>query len=147
MPTILLAQEDAESREMFSALILDFFPTAHVQKVASWPELEPALASPSPVSVLLADILWGEEERSAELLLLAEKFPEISFTVFGRYDLTGSLPAGYPIPLLAPDDELPLKLAESMENLSGTEHGAYRDRKSTRLNSSHEWISRMPSSA
>ena len=25
--------------------------------------------------------------------------------------------------------------------------GAYIDRKSTRLNSSHEWISRMPSSA
>ena len=125
MPTILLAQEDADSREMFSALILDFFPTAHVQKVASWSELEPALASPSPISVLLADILWEEEERSAELLLLAEKFPEISFTIFGRYDLTGSLPAGYPIPLLAPDDELPLKLAENMENLSGTEHGAY----------------------
>ena len=25
--------------------------------------------------------------------------------------------------------------------------GTYKDRKSTRLNSSHEWISRMPSSA
>ena len=125
MPTILLAQEDAESREMFSALILDFFPTALVQKVAAWPELEPALASLSPVSVLLADILWDEEERSSELLLLAEKFPEIPFAVFGRYDLTGSLPAGYPIPLLAPDDALPLKLAESMENLSGTEQDAY----------------------
>ena len=27
------------------------------------------------------------------------------------------------------------------------EHLEHRDRKSTRLNSSHEWISRMPSSA
>jgi len=125
VPTILLAQEDAESRKLFSALILDFFPTAHVQAVASWSELEPALASPSPVSVLLADILWEEEEHSAELLFLAEKFPETSFAVFGRYDLTGSLPVGYPIPLLAPDEHLPLRMAESMENLSGTEFGPY----------------------
>ena len=125
MPTILLAQEDAESRESFSALILDFFPTAQIQSVGAWADLEPVLAAPSPASVLLADILWGEEERSAELLLLAEKFPGVSFAVFGRYDLTGSLPPGYPIPLLAPDDQLPLRLAESMENLSGAEFGAY----------------------
>ena len=125
MPTILLAQEDAEFRKVFSALILDFFPTAHVQCVNLWTDLEPVLAAPSSASVLLADILWGQEDRSAELLLLAEKFPEVSFAVFGRYDLSGSLPAGYPIPLLAPDDQLPLRLAESMENLSGTEFGAY----------------------
>ena len=31
--------------------------------------------------------------------------------------------------------------------LSHAELNAIRDRKSTRLNSSHEWISRMPSSA
>ena len=30
---------------------------------------------------------------------------------------------------------------------TGTFNMAYSDRKSTRLNSSHEWISRMPSSA
>ena len=123
MPTILLAQEDAESRESFSALILDFFPTAKIQAVESWSELEPLLTTPA--SVLLADILWQEEDRSAELLLLAEKYPEVSFAVFGRYDLTGSLPAGYPIPLLSPDEQLPLRLAEIMENLSGSEIGAY----------------------
>ena len=125
MPTILLAQEDAESREMFSALILDFFPTANIQKIAAWPELDAALASPSPVSVLLADILWENEERSAELLLLAERFSKVSFALFGRYDLRGTLPPGYPIPLLNPDEELPLRLAEIMENLSGREFGPY----------------------
>ena len=31
--------------------------------------------------------------------------------------------------------------------LTGQENSSYEDRKSTRLNSSHEWISRMPSSA
>ena len=31
--------------------------------------------------------------------------------------------------------------------LSQIERGLRKDRKSTRLNSSHEWISRMPSSA
>lgn len=125
MPTILLAQEDPDSLASFSALILDFFPTANVQRLESWTEVESACHNPTPASVLLADILWGEEDRSAELLLLAEKFPEISFGVFGRYDLTGSLPAGYPIPLLAPDEQLPLRLAEIMENLSGRELGPY----------------------
>ena len=126
MPTILLAQEDAEARESFSALILDFFPTAKIQPVESWPELEPALAGPGPVSVLLADILWEDTDRADYLILLAEKYPEIFFAIFGRYDLTGSLPPGYPIPLLAPDEQLPLRLAEFMENFSGREFGSYR---------------------
>lgn len=125
MPTILLAQEDAESRDNFSALILDFFPTTKIHPLGVWEELTPGLEASPPASVLLADILWGGEDRSAELLLLAEKFPETSFAVFGRYDLTGSLPAGYPIPLLAPDEQLPLRLAEIMENLSGRACGPY----------------------
>lgn len=125
MPTILLAQEDGQARQDFSSLILDFFPTANLQGVAAWDDLEPALSGSSPATVLLADILWREEDRSAELLLLAEKFPEVSFAVFGRYDLGGSLPAGYPIPLLAPDEQLPLRLAEIMENLSGRVYGSY----------------------
>ena len=125
MPTILLAQEDAAARESFSALILDFFPTAKLQPVESWPGLEPALEGPGPVSVLLADILWEDTDRADSLILLAEKYPEISFAIFGRYDLTGSLPPGYPIPLLAPDEQLPLRLAEIMENFSGREFGRY----------------------
>ena len=126
MPTILLAQEDAEARESFSALILDFFPTAKIQPVESWPGLEPALEGPGPVSVLLADILWEDTDQADSLILLAEKYPEVSFAIFGRYDLTGSLPPGYPIPLLAPDEQLPLRLAEIMENFSGREFGPYR---------------------
>jgi len=125
VPTILLAQEDAAARESFSALILDFFPTAKIQPVESWPGLEPALEGPGPVSVLLADILWEDTDRADSLILLAEKYPEISFAIFGRYDLTGSLPPGYPIPLLAPDEQLPLRLAEIMENFSGREFGRY----------------------
>ena len=125
MPTILLAQEDSPSRENFTALILDFFPTAKIQPLGSWEELDPALADAAPASVLLTDILWGEVDRSDEILLLAEKYPETNFAVFGRYDLGGFLPPGYPIPLLGPDEELPLRLAELMENLSGREIGPY----------------------
>lgn len=125
MPTILLAQEDAESRENFSALILDFFPTAKIQPVETWGDWEPLLSTTPPASVLLTDILWGEEDRSAELLLLAEKFPEVSFAVFGRYDLAGSLPAGYPIPLFSPDEQLPLRISEIIENLSGRIAASY----------------------
>ena len=126
MPTILLAQEDAAARESFSALILDFFPTAKIQPVESWPGLESALEGPGPVSVLLADIFWENTDRADSLILLAEKYPEISFAIFGRYDLTGSLPPGYPIPLLVPNEQLPLRLAEIMENFSGREFGPYR---------------------
>lgn len=48
VPTILLAQEDAETRDSFSALILDFFPTANLQTVESWAGLEGALTGPRP---------------------------------------------------------------------------------------------------
>ena len=67
-----------------------------------------------------------------------------------------------PAPLLTPTGGLPLVIdTESAfekalsEIAAGTgpialdaeRASGYRDRKSTRLNSSHEWISRMPSSA
>lgn len=126
MPTILLAQEHAETRDSFSALILDFFPTANLQTVESWAGLEGALTGPPSPTIVLTDILWAEEDRSAEIVLLAENFPEVSFGIFGRFDLNGSLPPGYPIPWVAPDDQLPLRLAESMENLSGREMGSYQ---------------------
>ena len=120
VPTILLAQEDAQTRENFSALILDFFPTTKIQPIPSWDELEPTLAAATPVSILLTDVLWQEADRSDEIILLAEKYTGTATAFFGRYDLTGSLPAGCPIPLLLPDEELPLRLAEWMENLSGS---------------------------
>ena len=48
------------------------------------------------------------------------------------------------VQFLARIDQAALKLFASMDPRSGQRH---LDRKSTRLNSSHEWISRMPSSA
>ena len=36
---------------------------------------------------------------------------------------------------------------QRIEHIYRDVHDSQRDRKSTRLNSSHEWISRMPSSA
>lgn len=125
MATILLAQEDPVSRESFSSLILDFFPSAKVHPIPSWEELEPALAEFPSASVLLTDVLWAEEDRSAEIVLLSEKYATVPLAVFGRYDLAGSLPAGFPIPLLVPDESLPLRLVEIMENLSGRVCGSY----------------------
>ena len=43
--------------------------------------------------------------------------------------------------------ELILKEKEFRQALKQLDISVYQDRKSTRLNSSHEWISRMPSSA
>ena len=42
---------------------------------------------------------------------------------------------------------MPLPATFDFEDGTGAYAGEYTDRKSTRLNSSHEWISRMPSSA
>jgi len=123
--TILLAQEDPASREEFSSLILDFFPSAKVHPIASWDELEPVLGEFSSASALLTDVLWENEDRSAEITLLSEQYAAVPMAVFGRYDLAGSLPAGFPVPLLLPDEHLPLRLAEIMENLSGRVFGSY----------------------
>jgi len=122
---ILLAQEDPAARETFSSLILDFFPSAKIHPVPLWEELEPTLVAFPSASVLLTDVLWAEEDRSAEIVLLSEKYAGVPWAVFGRYDLAGSLPAGFPIPLLVPDESLPLRLAEIMENLSGRICGSY----------------------
>ncbi len=125
MATILLAQEDPASLDNFCSLILDFFPSAKIHPIRSWGELEPALRDFPAASVFLTDVLWAEADRAAEIVLLSEKFAAVPFAIFGRYDLAGTLPAGFPIPLLAPDDGLPLRLAEIMENLSGRVLGAY----------------------
>lgn len=126
MPTILLAQEDTEARESFAALILDYFPTALLQTVDAWENLLQAFPGLPDATVVLSDIFWQGEDRSSELILAAENFPRVSLAVFGRYELSGTLPAGFPIPVLAPDENLPLRLAEQWEDLSGREFGSYR---------------------
>lgn len=126
MPTILLAQEDPEARQNFSALILDYFPTALLQTVDTWENLLQELPGLPDSAVVLSDIFWQGEDRSSELILAAENFPRVSLAVFGRYELSGTLPAGFPIPVLAPDENLPLRLAEQWEDWSDREFGSYR---------------------
>ena len=66
----------------------------------------------------------------------------ISFNI----DLEGYVPLE--ITLKEADDFL--KVKETLSRIgvaSKKDKTLYQDRKSTRLNSSHEWISRMPSSA
>ena len=61
-----------------------------------------------------------------------------------RYTLQGD----YYLPDLALNEEEPTYGKYGMLRKQFLkEHRSARDRKSTRLNSSHEWISRMPSSA
>lgn len=126
MPTILLAQEDAEAREKFSALILGYFPTALLRTADTWENLLEALPGLPDPAVGLSDIFWQGEDRSSELILAAENCPRVSLAVFGRYELSDTLPAGFPIPVLAPDENLPLRLTEQWEDLSGREFGSYR---------------------
>jgi len=125
VPTILLAQEDPEVAAQLTALLDDFFPTANIQLLNSFPALTTTLSSGTRASLLLTDIFWSQTDQSGPLLLLAEAYPEIPFGIVSRYDLTQTLLPGFPIPWLKADDHLPLAMAELMENFSGRTFGSY----------------------
>jgi len=125
VPTILLAQEDPEIAAQLTAFLKDFFPSAQIQNLNDFPTLTTTLSSGSHASLLLTDIFWSERDQSGPLLLLAENYPEIPVGIISRYDLTHTLPPGFPIPWLKADDHLPLAMAELMENFSGRGFGPY----------------------
>lgn len=125
MPTILLAQEDPEAAAQLTALLDDFFPTAQIQLLSNFSALTTALSSGTHATLLLSDIFWSETDQSGPLLLLAESYPEIPVGIISRYDLTHTLPLGFPIPWLKADDHLPLAMAELMEDFSGRTFGSY----------------------
>ena len=125
MPTILLAQEDPEVADQLTAFIKDFFPSAEIQLLSDFPTLTTTLSSGTHASLMLTDIFWSDTDQSGPLLLLAERFPEIPVGIISRYDLTYTLPPGFPIPWLKADDQLPLAMAELIENFSGRTFGPY----------------------
>lgn len=125
MPTILLAQEDPSSLAEFSSLILDCFPGTTIHPVTNFDDLQSTLDNGFHASAVLSDLIWAGEDRSGSLLLLAEQHPSIPFGILSRYDLTQTLPPGYPLLLLQADDYLPLGVAELMEDFSGRHFGPY----------------------
>ena len=125
MPTILLAQEDPEVATQLTAFLKDFFPSAQIQNLNDFLTLTSTLSSGIHASLLLTDIFWSETDQSGPLLLLAESYPEIPIGIISRYDLSHTLPLGFPIPWLKADDHLPLAMAELMENFSGRTFGPY----------------------
>ena len=125
MPTILLAQEDPEAANHLTAFLKDFFPSAEIEILGDFAKLTATLASGLHASLLLTDVFWSETDHSRSLPLLAESYPEIPVGIMSRYDLTHSLPPGFPIPWLKADDHLPLAMAELMENFTGRTFGPY----------------------
>ena len=125
MPTILLAQEDQEASASLTALLCDFFPTLEVELLTDFPTLIAALEAGKHATLLLADVFWNGQNQSGSLLLLAESHPELSIGLVSRFDLTGCLPPAFPLPCLKPDDQLPLQMAELMEDFSGRNFGSY----------------------
>ena len=102
MPTILLAQEDPEAAANLAALLREFFPTAILEPLSDFAALTTALTSNRRAALLLTDIFWADQNRAEEILLLAEADPEISVGLISRFDLSGTLPAAFPIPCLLP---------------------------------------------
>ena len=125
MPTFLLAQEDPSSLAEFSSLILDFFPGTTIHPITTFEAIQTTLEDGLHASALLTDLIWSGEDRSGSLMLLAERYPTIPFGILSRYDLSKSLPPAYPLPLLQADEQLPLSLAELMEDFSGRNFGSY----------------------
>ena len=125
MPTILLAQEDPDAAAHLQALLQDFFPTANLQLLTDLSSVSAALGSNPRASLLLCDIFWADTDQSGPLLLLAETYPETPIGIVSRFDLSQTLPPAYPIPWLKADDQLPLAMAELMENFSGRTFGPY----------------------
>ena len=76
---------------------------------------------------------------SAVAIVIAMLVQGFSFT-----DCAASMVSGFKMEMLHTSMNLE-NIVEQVPNL--LQRGGMRDRKSTRLNSSHEWISRMPSSA
>jgi len=125
VPTILLAQEDPASLSSFTSLILDFFPGTTIHPITSFEDLPTTLENGPHASALLTDLIWSGEDRSGSLILLAEEYPTIPFGILSRFDLSQALPPAYPLPLLQANDQLPLSLAELMEDFSGRNFGSY----------------------
>ncbi len=125
MPTILLAQEDPEAAANLAALLREFFPTATFEPLSDFAALTTALTSNRHAALLLTDIFWADQNRAEEILLLAEADPEISVGLISRFDLSGTLPTAFPIPCLPAEEQLPLAMAELMENFSGRSFGPY----------------------
>ena len=79
------------------------------------------------------------------------KFSELTYEAGGQKSCCASKGCGQVEPWLTAE-RIPVKGAYTAEDLEGMEHlnyaaGIAPDRKSTRLNSSHDRQSRMPSSA
>ena len=125
MPTILLAQEDPEAAANLAALLREFFPTATLEPLSDFAALTTALTSNRHAALLLTDIFWADQNRAEEILLLAEADPELSVGLLSRFDLRGVLPSAFPLPCLPAEDQLPLAMAELMENFSGRSFGPY----------------------
>ena len=125
MPKILLAQEDPEAAANLAALLLEFFPTADLQPVSDFNALSAALTSGQHATLLLTDIFWADQNRSEEILLLSEANPDLAVGLLSRFDLSGVLSCAFPIPCLPSEDQLPVAMAELMENFSGRSFGPY----------------------
>jgi len=125
VPKILLAQEDPEAAANLAALLREFFPTADLQPVSDFNALSTTLTSGQHATLLLTDIFWAEQNRSEEILLLSEANPNLAVGLLSRFDLSGVLPSAFPIPCLPPEDQLPLAMAELMEDFSDRSFGPY----------------------
>jgi len=118
VPTILLAQEDQEASASLTALLCDFFPTLEVELLTDFTTLTAVLEAGKHATLVLADVFWNGQNQAGSLLLLAESHPELSIGLVSRFDLSGCLPPAFPLPCLKPDDQLPLQMAELMEDFS-----------------------------
>ena len=117
---------------------MDEFYEGHVEQVMAWLE-ENVQVIPEPETVTLSEFSINWEDFSGDFSL---SFDAVMYSRKIRYGLEASGKAIFYMPMFF----FPLGAPASYRAIEITEK-TRQDRKSTRLNSSHTDISRMPSAA
>jgi formylglycine-generating enzyme required for sulfatase activity len=120
---------DPQIARRLEHLLTEWDPNASVQTVSSLAELYNLLPSIPGKAILLIDLIWDGQNASDILLSLPDSYPQLAFLIASETDITGILPAYFPIPHirdLNDTHKILSTVAALAEDLRGTRIGPYQ---------------------
>ena len=123
MPSLLLAVEDPLRRREIFTWFQELFPSAHLRCLEAWEDLGPAVSTLPPPAVVVTDPFWGGLNRAEDILLMSEEWPAATWVLLSEEPASA---LGLPLLCAPPDEQLPLRITEGLENLSGHAAGPYQ---------------------